>query len=338
VAIIPWRLVAQEPRQEVPSAAQQTAADNSVKLPGKIYVWAALDFTTPVGASDKYRGFVIIDPNTGDWEKFGPSGHSLRVSSVDKRFTFDQTAISSKDPKKPGVADIFTMDTTDGQAKNLVKNGDLPIWSPDGKQILFNRTIGEPEGDAQPPRESWIVDLAGGNSEKLPIPKTDEVDDWSLKGNWLVTVSDRHPPFGSGYQLYVMHPDGSDEKRITEGTGLNCYPRFSPDGKQIVYLHQRGLDSLWTVAADGSNPKQVLASDSDGSNSPQGACWSPDGKWLAIQLMNWQSEMENGKQTWRRGDHPNDRLAILAPDGSNQKVLKLKNVTKIGFLEQSDWK
>jgi Tol biopolymer transport system component len=172
----------------------------------------------------------------------------------------------------------------------------------------------------------------------LPVPETDQVEDWSLTGNWLVTMSDRHPPFGRGYQLYVMHPDGTGEKRLTEGAGTNGNARFSPDGKRIVYLHQRGRDSLWVVHTDGSNAKQILRVENDGSNDPHSACWSPDGKWLAVHIMAREARTENGRTVWRLPDTPNERIEIVTPDGARRGVLKLNGVKRIGFLEQPDWK
>ena len=100
--------------------------------------------------------------------------------------------------------------------------------------------------------ENWEFNADGSGAIKIPIPETDEVDDWSPDGHWLVTVSDRHPPRGSGYQLYIDAPDGTEQRRLTEGKGLNCYPRFSPDGRQIAYLHQEhGINTLWIVNIDG---------------------------------------------------------------------------------------
>lgn len=111
---------------------------------------------------------------------------------------------------------------------------------------------------------AWIFDLASKQATKLPLPEADEVDDWSLTGDWLVTVSDRHPPFGHGYQLYVMHPDGTDQRRLTEGGGLNCYPRFQPGTNRIAYHHSgNDFEGLWLVDFDGSNRKQLLSSDQE---------------------------------------------------------------------------
>ena len=67
------------------------------------------------------------------------------------------------------------------------------------------------------------------NGGRRSIPETHQVDDWSPDGRWLVTQSDRHPPHGSGFKLYLMRPDGTGQRRLTEGGGENINARFSPD-------------------------------------------------------------------------------------------------------------
>ena len=216
----------------------------------------------------------------------------------------------------------------------------LPIWSPDGKQLLFNRAKYTKDDHSQD--AAWLYDLADKQLKKLPTPETDEVDDWSRDGQWLVTVSNRQPPFGSGYQLYVMHPDGTHEQRVTQGGGLNCYPRFRPGTNQVMYHHQgRGFDSLWLVNLDGTNRKELLSSDKEGVGAPNGACWSPDGNWLAVVRFDWQSEVPGGQnpkhERFRAAGVCHDRLEIIAADGSSHGVLKLKDVSKTEWIGIGDW-
>jgi dipeptidyl aminopeptidase/acylaminoacyl peptidase len=61
-------------------------------------------------------------------------------------------------------------------------------------------------------------------------------------------------------------------------------PQVSPDGKWIAYTvgivdkeANRTLTQIYTMAADGSRPKQ-LTSETKSSSGPR---WSPDGKWIA---------------------------------------------------------
>ncbi|MEJ7637889.1 MAG: hypothetical protein WKF75_07895 [Singulisphaera sp.] len=181
--------------------------------------------------------------------------------------------------------------------------------------------------------ETWRFNTDGSGATKLPIPETDEVHDWSSDGRWLVTVSDRHPPHGSGYQLYLMRPDGTDQRRLTEDRGLNVCPRFSPDGRRIAYLHQeRGENSLWVVNIDGSGRRQVFQEVND--TSPGQVCWSPDGKALAYKLEDWQRD-ENGKKFISDGEKANPRIAIMDDDGKNSRPL---NLPRVGWINAFDWR
>jgi TolB protein len=192
--------------------------------------------------------------------------------------------------------------------------------------------LSKPE-DNESRSENWRFNSDGSGATKLTIPETEEVADWSPDGRWLVTVSDRHPPHGSGYQLYVMRPDGTDERRLTEGKGLNVYPRFSPDSRRIAYLHQeRGLDSLWVVNLDGSGRRRVLEEEND--SSPDHFCWSPDGKSLAYKIEDWQRD-ENGKKFLGSSEESRPRIAIIDDEGKNSRTLDLPAARWIGA---PDWR
>jgi beta-lactamase regulating signal transducer with metallopeptidase domain len=381
--IIPWRLVAQEPsrgaeqsaksrRSAVPapptgkahpddrlaqaqsftgsisndgtSTAFSGTLSNSVagQMPGKIYTWASLDLKTPTGANETFRGPIAIDPNTGKWEKLGIDGASIRVSPREDWLAFCRYRVSDA---KHTESEPFFSDLKGGPPVRIAESGLGQIWSPDGKRLLYhisNKT--KSSEDLGFRGTAWIYDVATKHATKAPLPVTDEADDWSLTGDWLVTVSDRHPPFGHGYQLYVMHPDGTEQRRLTEGDGLNCYPRFQPATNRVAYHHQgHGSDSLWLVDFDGSNRKQLLVSDNEGRGAPNGAAWSPDGKWLAVATFDWESKFVGSGKTKKReffrgAGFANDRLEIIAPDGSSKGVLKLDHVVRVDFLAQPDWR
>jgi Tol biopolymer transport system component len=176
-------------------------------------------------------------------------------------------------------------------------------------------------------------------AKQLPIPETDEPDDWSRDGKWIVTVSDRHPPHGSGYQLYLMHPDGTGERRLTEG-GLNCYPKFSHDGKRLAHYRSKSrLGRLAVMDVDGSNSKEILTEKEDGSGAPDHASWSPDSKWLAVKLHDWQVQTtaEGKKEKVNKFGEGNDRIEIISADGSHRRPLDLQGVDKIVAISEPDW-
>jgi TolB protein len=96
-----------------------------------------------------------------------------------------------------------------------------------------------------------------------------------------------------------MRPDGTGQVRLTED-GLNCHARFSPDGQEVVYIHQElGRDSIWRVGVDGKNRRKVLEAPEVGGK----VCWSPDGQRLALCL--------------------GGQVEVMDREGMNRRVLNL---------------
>ena len=55
-------------------------------------------------------------------------------------------------------------------------------------------------------------------------------------------------------------------------------PRFSPDGKSIAFISDRGgLFNVWVANADGGNARQISKEQRWWINSPT---WSPDGQYI----------------------------------------------------------
>lgn len=332
IGIFPWQLVVAQQPQAAGSeqAAAQKAPD---RLPGKIYVEALYERRAESGEIEKnIKGVLAIDPNSGEFQDLGDLGGSIRVSPDGKRYA----------AMNPGVPvdgentwDLHVMGATQLETLHFVENANRPAWSGDGNQVVYN--VGKMDAGVGWRGKASIVDLTTMKIRELSIPETDEVDDWSAEGDWLVTVSDRHPQLGSGYQLYAMHSDGSAERRLTEGPGINCYPRFRPGSNQVVYDHQnRDVGSLRVVDIDGKNCRDLIKSE-DGRGQPDGACWSPDGKWLAVVKFDWSTDA-NGKKFLLPGPAANYRLEIIAPDGASRKVVAPVNVTGVLWLGHPDWR
>ena len=105
-------------------------------------------------------------------------------------------------------------------------------------------------------------------ARKKPVTpaSTGKIDLATLKGT-IVFVSDR----GGSLKIWSMHASGKNAKQLTKSEGADADPRFSPDGKRILYTTLRGgFPEIWLMNRDGSEPKFV-------TKGSQGN-WAPDGK------------------------------------------------------------
>jgi Tol biopolymer transport system component len=156
--------------------------------------------------------------------------------------------------------------------------------------------------------ETWIVNADGSEPRKLPIPETEQVDDWSPDGTWVLTGS--HRDKGVGYQIYRMRLDGTDARGLTTtGKGvLNLDGRISPDGRQVAYWRIGDRQSgVWVMDADGTNARRIFEA-TDGA-IPGGPTWSPDGQRIACSV---HSERRHEKGYLVKFDH---KLIILDHTG-----------------------
>jgi Tol biopolymer transport system component len=130
----------------------------------------------------------------------------------------------------------------DGSGQHRVPNtvgGEYPTWSPEGKRIAFNSNM---TGD----HVMYIVDPDGSNLVDLSAVGEGWQVDWSPDGSSIIFASGRDQTTDGYDDIYVMRPDGSDIRRLTN---LKAYtPAWSPDGEHIVF----SAPGLYVMNPDGS--------------------------------------------------------------------------------------
>lgn len=119
-------------------------------------------------------------------------------------------------------------------------------------------------------------------------------------------------------QLVLTRADGQEPKVLAPSEGLAWYPRFSPDGKVVLFESSRAsFRDLYTVEL-GSGSVRRLTHNAEGNFD---GVWSPDGKQIAFaSSRHGQLDLfvmnADGSEPRRLTRHPGDSVKPLwSPDG-----------------------
>ncbi len=81
--------------------------------------------------------------------------------------------------------------------------------------------------------------------------------------------------------LWLARSDGSGQRPLTSGLGNDHSPRWSPDGKKLLYVSSTEKGSqLFLRYMDSGESFQITHL----QQSPGGLAWSPDGRWIALAM------------------------------------------------------
>ena len=259
-------------------AAGDPPAASSSALKGRIYIPADVGESRPGGGNS--IALIAIDLANGERTTIlEDCGTRPRISPDGRNIAFERegwiwirSVAGGDEPRK--VLDL------DGASA-----GSPAVWSKDGKQLIVS------PGRRDDAVNHWVfktfrVNADGSDTTELKIRTEDGVADWSSEKDWLVVTSSRNAKFG--WQLYVMHEDGTGERQITEG-GNPFYCRISPDGRQVAYADGTSEErrGIWVVGIDGKGRRKVCAT----GKAQVSPCWSPDGTKLAVTFRHFDGKV-----------------------------------------------
>ena len=129
--------------------------------------------------------------------------------------------------------------------------------------------------------------------EKKDAPKWDvnnplgtykEVNFTTSEGTWMnldMSPDGKEIIFDLLGDIYSIPATGGTATLLKGGHAFEVQPRFSPDGKKILYTSDAGGgDNIWVMNRDGSKPTQVTKETFRLLNN---GAWSPDGEYIVAR-------------------------------------------------------
>jgi Tol biopolymer transport system component len=81
--------------------------------------------------------------------------------------------------------------------------------------------------------------------------------------------------------LYTLPIAGGQARRLASGPAFDQQPRYSPDGRHIVFVSDRsGSDNLWIADRDGRHSRQLSRLHGHANGAVASPAWSPDGRTI----------------------------------------------------------
>lgn len=154
-------------------------------------------------------------------------------------------------------------------------------------------------------REIYIMNPDGSEQVRLTDhPGNDLRAVWSPTGEQILFISDRD----GKRDLYLMDPDGSNirrvfKKELKRNFTYRDHPTWSPDGKQIAYVHTNFDKDIYAIHITNLGEQE-----GDFFENGWYPAWSPDGAEIACTTLENRMTLINVRTGARKGILPRKEL------------------------------
>jgi Tol biopolymer transport system component len=174
--------------------------------------------------------------------------------------------------RRTGSSDIWVFELGRGVATRLHSDPVdeiMPLWSPDGAKVLYRSDRGGP-----PDIYEMAIAVPGSEKPVLKAPGVQQPDDVSRDGRILAFLNEVQ---STVWNIWLLPLEGERKPRPWLPSRFNqTSPRFSPDGRWIVYESDESGDAeIYVALTEGGAEKRRLSP--AGGKSPR---WRRDGKEL----------------------------------------------------------
>lgn len=150
----------------------------------------------------------------------------------------------------------------------------------------------------------------------------------SPDGQWLAFFF-----VGMKEDIAVVRTDGTGLRTLTDDLHRNRGPRWSPDGKRILFFSNRsGKYELWTIQPDGSGLRQLTF---ESRGNVVESLWSPDGARLVYLIQGHGTYVMDAAKPW--SDQTPQELPPLGESGAFFVPWSADGERMAGHRRGADW-
>ena len=217
------------------------------------------------------RGYDVWTANADGSNQTSVEGlprTDLLLADRNPTFSPDGNTIAFFQKDKGPIGDIWVIPSQGGQARRLTFDtnfGGTPIWTPDGKFIIFSSLRGGS-------RTLWRISAAGGQPEPLLVSAGEDTDpEVSRDGRQLIYTNTRN-----NFLLQLTDPASGKTTTLTESRADLVDPSFSPQGNKVLFFNvsHDGDIHIFQINPDGTGLEQLTNTKGTRDIHPQ---WSADG-------------------------------------------------------------
>jgi Tol biopolymer transport system component len=261
--------------QRFDEGRQEVTGEVHLVSPKPLTYWRA--FSVSANGTIAYRAgnpdtvLVWMDRSGRIVETLPVTGDNRQISlSPDE----SSLAVGKMEQSRSNVSHIWLIDLKRGTSTRLTSappNNFCPVWSPDGRRIVFSSNRDGPM--------NLYVRASSGDGADEPVLKSDVakfVSSWSSDGRYLAYWFSQSK---TGQDIWIAPSSGGKPFPFLETEFNELQPAFSPDGQWIAYTSdESGRQEVYVRRFEGSPASAgAIRISEDGGAHPK---WRRDGREL----------------------------------------------------------